>query len=144
MIFWKRYSIWHLTRVSRTLNNKVSNIIDSVMDNDHDEKTTGQLAWAAVWFSKNAEFRELRVHSLSLVCLFKAKWLLSCSLFLSQADLFDSCLPFFPRWQYDIFNFDKVTKVLMKMPLLKETLGQVCIHITIFVFSQVARYLFSQ
>jgi len=41
----KTYSIWYLTRISRTFYNKIRNIIDSIIDNDHDNKS-GQLAWA--------------------------------------------------------------------------------------------------
>lgn len=43
----KTYSIWYLTLIYRTLYNKIGNIIDIIIDSDHDDKK-GQ-----VWFSKN-------------------------------------------------------------------------------------------
>ena len=48
----KTYANWCATLNSTMLRNKVRNIIDNNVDNDTVTKTTGQLAWAVVWFSK--------------------------------------------------------------------------------------------
>ena len=41
----KTYSIWYATLVFRMFNNKIEDIIDESVDNDHDDEI-GQLAWA--------------------------------------------------------------------------------------------------
>jgi len=45
-IFEKNVTFWHWARVSTMSRNKIRNIIENTVDDDHGDKTTGQPAWA--------------------------------------------------------------------------------------------------
>ena len=45
-MFEKNVVFWHRARVSTMSRNKIRNIIENTVDDDHGDKTTGQPAWA--------------------------------------------------------------------------------------------------